>query len=511
MERRERLPTQIVGRYAVFDPIATGGMATVCFGRLLGPAGFARTVVIKRLHPHFVAEAEFAAMFLDEARIAARVHHPNVVPVIDVVEARNEILLVMEYVHGESLAQLARADEAPSEARLKIVTNVVAGALHGLHAAHEAKGENGKPLGIVHRDVSPQNILVGADGSARVLDFGVAKAAGQSHHTGVGQVKGKIRYLSPEQVLCGEVDRRTDVWAASVVLWEALTRKRLFSGENDGAVLSQVLNKPIPSPRAVAPYVPEAVAKVILRGLARDASERWQTALEMAEALEAAVGLVAPREVGAWVMRFAGDRLDARRRVLDDIEAETLTGTLRAPDPSRGSLADLRPTAPDKPVPRAEPKAEEPSFLPDPPTPPVLVPSRLLPETAPATPTLRPPRLEPAPRPARVRLVVAGTAAALVLAVGVGVTARVLTKNATAPVARLAVEEAAPPPVLPDPSRASADARAITPEPSAAPSAPANAPPPRRAPGPSPTRAKPRTPPADGSRSEFRVPLYGRD
>jgi eukaryotic-like serine/threonine-protein kinase len=335
MERREHGPPRVVGRYAMYDAIATGGMATVHFGRLIGPGGFSRTVVIKRLHAQFAADAEFAAMFLDEAKVAARIRHPNVVTVVDVIAEGGEIFLVMEYVHGESLAYLTRAEARHEEgpalhpARLRILGNVIAGVLQGLHAAHEATSESGRPLGVVHRDVSPQNILVGVDGVARVLDFGVAKAAGQVHSTGAGQVKGKARYLSPEQVTCGDVDRRTDIWAASVVLWESLTGKRLFSGDCDAGVMMQVLNKPVFSPRELAPDVPEALARVVMRGLERDRAARFATALEMAAALEEAVGLLAPREVGAWVERLSSAHLEARRRVLDDVEAETLEG-LRA-------------------------------------------------------------------------------------------------------------------------------------------------------------------------------------
>ena len=338
--RAWRPEPRIVGRYAVFDAIATGGMATVHFGRLIGPAGFSRTVVVKRLHAQYAADAEFATMFLDEARVAARIRHPNVVPVIDVVADGSEILLVMEYAQGESLAYLSRAEDPRTPGRLRILCNVVAGALQGLHAAHEATGENGRPLGVVHRDVSPQNILVGTDGNARVLDFGIAKAAGQAHHTGAGQVKGKIRYLSPEQVMCGDVDRRADLWATAVVLWEALTGTKLFSAECDGGVLSQIVNRAIPSPREVAPDVPEAVARVVLRGLERDRDRRFATAQEMAAALEEAVGLLPPREVGAWVERLARSRLEKRQQVLDDIEAETVT-------------AKVLPVAP--PAPRATP------------------------------------------------------------------------------------------------------------------------------------------------------------
>jgi len=381
MDRRGPMPARVVGRYAVFDLIAAGGMATVHFGRLLGAAGFSRTVVIKRLHAQFAGDPELGAMLLDEARVAARIRHANVVNVIDVVVERDEVLLVMEYVHGESLATLLRADagqggghpHTPGEratSRARLVGNVVAGALQGLHAAHEAMGENNLPLGVVHRDFSPQNILVGVDGTPRVVDFGVAKAAGQSHHTGAGKVKGKIRYLSPEQVTCGDVDRRTDLWAASVVLWEAVTGKRLFSGDHDAGVLLQVLQRPIPSPREICPEVPEALARVIMRGLSRDKAGRFATALEMATALEEAVGLLPPREIGAWVERLARGRLEERRRVLDDIEAETLTGTPPRGAPSfavttetalvRESIADAaRPTVPE---PRARHQGRAPAI-----------------------------------------------------------------------------------------------------------------------------------------------------
>ena len=330
MERRQRLPARVVGRYAMYDAIAVGGMATVHFGRLKGPVGFSRTVVIKRLHAQYATDDEIATMFLDEARVAARIRHPNVVPVIDVVSLGSELLLVMEYVHGESLAGLVRADARRDRARLRLVCNAVAGALHGLHAAHEATGANGQPLGVVHRDVSPQNILVGVDGTARVLDFGVAKARGQAHNTGAGQVKGKVRYLSSQQVVCGDVDRRTDLWAASVVLWEALSGRRLFWGDHDAGVLVQVLEKLIPPLHEVAPDVPIEVSRIVMRGLERDRTRRFSTALEMAAALEEAVGLLAPREVGAWVEKHAKDRLTLRRRILDEIEAQDLDGPPRA-------------------------------------------------------------------------------------------------------------------------------------------------------------------------------------
>ena len=232
----------MLDRYALYEKIASGGMASVHIGRLLGPVGFARTVAIKRMHAQFAQDPEFVSMFLDEARLAARIRHPNVVPTLDVVATGGELFLVMDFVHGESLSQLLRRAGARSERIApEIVATIMVGALHGLHAAHEAKSDRGEPLEIVHRDVSPHNILVGTDGVARVLDFGVAKAVDRLQTTRAGQFKGKLRYMAPEQV-DGHVSRTTDVYAASVVLWEALTGVRLIQSENDAQTILQIVH-----------------------------------------------------------------------------------------------------------------------------------------------------------------------------------------------------------------------------------------------------------------------------
>src|SRR4051812_48938415 len=203
----------MIGRYMLDRPIGSGGMATVHLGRLLGPAGFSRTVAIKRLHPQFAKDPEFVTMFLDEARLAARVRHPNVVSTLDVVALDEELFLVMDYVPGETLSRLARELRARGESvPPAIAISILSGVLFGLHAAHDARSESGEVLGIVHRDVSPQNILVGEDGVARVLDFGVAKAAGRASQTEAGLVKGKLAYMSPEQLRGEAIDRRTDVY-----------------------------------------------------------------------------------------------------------------------------------------------------------------------------------------------------------------------------------------------------------------------------------------------------------
>jgi serine/threonine-protein kinase len=245
---------QIIGRYAIYSGIASGGMASVYFGRLLGGAGFSRTVAIKRLHPHLAEEREFLSTMIDEARMAARIHHPNVVPTLDVVATEGDLLLIMEYVRGESLARLLKTEiDDGRRVPLPIASAIAIGTLHGLHAAHEATSDRGTPLGIVHRDVSPQNILVGVDGMARVIDFGVAKAAGRLQTTRAGLVKGKIAYMAPEQLAGREVTRSADVYAMGVVLWETLTGKRLFQGDSDAALVTQVLAGTTEPPSRHAP------------------------------------------------------------------------------------------------------------------------------------------------------------------------------------------------------------------------------------------------------------------
>src|SRR3954469_674037 len=192
-----------IGRYRVYSELASGGMATVHLGCMLGPAGFSKLVAIKCLHARFALEAEFVAMFLDEARLTSSIHHPNVVASLDVVTEQGELLVVMEYIHGESLAALLRTSRQARELPpIPVVTRVVCDALEGLHAAHVASLA-GRCLNIVHRDVSPQNIMVGADGNSRVLDFGIAQAAIRSRATATvtatatGTIKGKIAYMSP--------------------------------------------------------------------------------------------------------------------------------------------------------------------------------------------------------------------------------------------------------------------------------------------------------------------------
>ncbi len=321
---RERGPLRVVGRYALYNEIAAGGMATVHIGRLLGPVGFARTVAVKRLHPQFAKDPEFVSMFLDEARLAARVQHPNVVATIDVVATDGELFLIMDYVRGESLSKLLRTiRKAGGRVPPRIAASIMCGFLHGLHAAHEAKNERGEVIHLVHRDVSPQNVLVGADGIPRVLDFGIAKAAGRIQVTRDGQIKGKLAYMPPEQLSGRDLTRAVDIYAAAVVMWETLTAERLFKGETESETLAKILRDPVLAPSAIVPGLSKSFDAPLLRALSRDASKRHATARELAFELEKCVGVASPSEVGEWVENMVGSILSAREDQIAEIESNS--------------------------------------------------------------------------------------------------------------------------------------------------------------------------------------------
>ena len=338
----------MLGEFALYGEIAAGGMATIHFGRLLAPNGEARTVAIKRLHPQFAKDAEFRTMFLDEARVAVHVTHPNVVTTLDVVGMENELFLVMEYVPGESLSRLIRLTrEKKKLIPPRIVAAILAGSLRGLHAAHEARDAAGRPLQIVHRDISPQNVLIGTDGVSRVLDFGVAKAVGRHQQTREGQLKGKIAYMAPEQ-LNGHVTPRTDIYAAGVTLWEALTARRLFNADNEAAILGKILSGAVDPPSMHTPSVDPStdlmmkrLDAIVLRALARDPADRFETALAMAEALEQ-LPLATNVEVGKFTEKTAHEALKRRATVLAAIEKNGSRMPLPLPLPAPESSSEPR-------------------------------------------------------------------------------------------------------------------------------------------------------------------------
>jgi eukaryotic-like serine/threonine-protein kinase len=295
------------GRYELLDTIASGGMATVHLGRAVGAGGFERLVAIKTMHPHLSNEPEFVAMFLDEARLAARIRHPNVVGTIDIQQDELGLLLVMEYIEGPSVAQLLRAlNKQKTALPLDIALRIMMDILAGLHAAHELPGSGGELLNVVHRDVSPQNVLVGVDGIARIMDFGVARAESRISTTKSGDAKGKVAYMAPEQAMQKELDRRVDVYAAGLVFWELLTGKRMLRGDNDMIIMHQIFHGEHVPPHDVVPTLSPELSEVVMKSIARDRDDRHPTTAAFAEALDRVVqklGLTVatPKTLGAFV------------------------------------------------------------------------------------------------------------------------------------------------------------------------------------------------------------------
>jgi serine/threonine-protein kinase len=337
------------GRYLVFEEFARGGMASVHLGRLVADRGFSRLVAVKMLSEHRGASSFYARALEDEARIASRVRHPNVVQPLDVVAERGDVLYVMEYVHGVALAQLLD-HRVPRDVTVAIMLDV----LGALHAAHEAKDETGRALGVVHRDVSPQNVLVGVDGLARLADFGVAKAMRREERTATGAVKRKPSYMSPEQQRGLPLTRQADVYAAGVVLAVALTGAPVAPVEEELA--AEWL-------RAMVEKIEEReLAEIVVTATKPQARDRYATAAEMAAALSAACTRATSEAVGACVQDLAGDVLDRRAELLRRVESADADATISSPP---GALSSASPQATFS-------SAPPPSFQSSPPPPPPL-------------------------------------------------------------------------------------------------------------------------------------------
>jgi serine/threonine-protein kinase len=329
----EELKPMTVGRYLLHRKIARGGMATIHIARLLGDVGFSRIVAAKRMHPELAEDSEFVAMFLDEARIASKVQHRNVVNVLDVVTLGDEVMLVQEYVHGAPLSVLLRsAYETKAPVPVPVAAAIACQILAGLHAAHETRDEMGQPLHIVHRDVSPQNIMIGADGTARLLDFGVAKAAMGAHVSRKGTFKGKLGYSAPEQIR-GEASRASDVYSLGVVLWELLVGHRLHHRQQGEAeLIAEIIAGNLPTiteelaadKSYIGPYrwrELETIDPVIRKALDVKAKRRWETAADMEEAIAAAVPVASAADVAAWLRAVGKQFLDEREQMIAEEEA----------------------------------------------------------------------------------------------------------------------------------------------------------------------------------------------
>jgi eukaryotic-like serine/threonine-protein kinase len=373
------LPGTTLGRYVLRYEIARGGMGTVFLAQLPGPSGFEKWAAIKWIHPHLSKDARFISMFLDEARLAAQVQHVNVCQVIDLVAESGRCWLVMEYLHGESFAAvIGRAVRREGNLPVPIAVRIVIDAARGLHAAHVAVAKDGSPLGIVHRDVSPHNIQVLYDGTSKLLDFGVAKARGRVSGSEPGELKGKIPYMSPEQLRRTELDRRADVWALGVVLWEALTGKFLFRAASEAITMRRILEAEIEPPsvfRSIGTIDP-TLDRIVRGALERDLGKRTSSAGELADALEAYLhGLGAPTgasHVAAWMDASFTDERKSREQLLrEPASGEIITTRLAAEDEEEDtsrSLVSLEPPPPIAAVlgqPREPPPPESADLRPD--------------------------------------------------------------------------------------------------------------------------------------------------
>ena len=310
--------TFFLGRYRVVEEIGIGGMASVHLARMDGPGGFQKWVAIKRIHPNLVEDDQFVDMFLDEARIAAGINHANVAQVFDLGKDDNTYWIAMEYLHGEPLREVMRRCEERSQLiSPDLAARICADAAEGLHAAHELRGKSGQLLGLVHRDVTPHNLFITYDGYTKVVDFGIAKVADRLSETRAGTLKGKLAYMSPEQVRAqDDVDRTTDIFALGVVLWELTTGHRLFRMDTDLDTLEKVQACVVPPPSTMVPGYPIELESVVMKALAKKKAERFQTARELSRALQTYLlrrgVFVGPEEVAAFVRELFGDRIRSR-------------------------------------------------------------------------------------------------------------------------------------------------------------------------------------------------------
>ena len=320
-----------IGRYDLFGTIGRGATSIVHLARV---AGGTKLVAVKRLHPHLVDDEALRAILIDEARLMSRISHPNVVAVLDVVTEADEIFLVLEYARGATLAELLGAGRLEPKLAIATMRDVLA----GLHAAHHARDADGALLGLVHRDVTPRNVIVTTDGIGKILDFGIAKARARISTTRDGHVRGSLPYMAPEQLEDEPLTARTDIYGAGVVLWEALTGKRLFQGESEAAIVQRILDHRVEPPSLSVPGLPAALDAAILRALASDPAERFPTGLEMALALETSLAPASPSAVASFMVATAGKDLDER-----EARAEAEEPTRRDPSASVAIAPTPRP------------------------------------------------------------------------------------------------------------------------------------------------------------------------
>jgi eukaryotic-like serine/threonine-protein kinase len=313
---------QVLGRYELLLPIAKGGMASVWAARLRGTRGFQKMVAIKTMLPGLVDDLHFERMFLDEASLASQVRHPHVIEILDLGEVDRILYLVMEWVDGEPLNIIMKYAATRGGIPLAIAVSITAQACRGLHAAHELRDEHGALVGLVHRDVSPQNVLLTYEGVVKVVDFGVAKATSRaSNETEAGQLKGKIAYMSPEQLRAERIDRRTDVFAMGILLYMMTTGTHPFRGDDQGQTIRRISDDaPVTPPSSIVPGYPAGLEAVVLQALAKDASKRYPTANDMliglTRALPPSMRPSTDEEVAEFLRALLPDRLEKRKSAI---------------------------------------------------------------------------------------------------------------------------------------------------------------------------------------------------
>src|SRR6188768_3669641 len=313
---------QVLGRYELLLPIAKGGMASVWAARLRGSRGFQKMVAIKTMLPGLVDDLHFERMFLDEASLASQVRHPHVIEILDLGEVERILYLVMEWVDGEPLNIIMKYAATRGGIPLAIAVSITAQACRGLHAAHELRDENGTLVGLVHRDVSPQNVLLTYEGVVKVVDFGVAKATGRAaSDTEAGQLKGKIAYMSPEQLRGQPIDRRTDVFAMGILLYMMTTGTHPFRGDDQSQTIRRISDDELVTPpSAIVPGYPAGLEAVVMQSLAKDASKRYPTANDMliglSRALPPSMRASTDEEVAEFLRALLPDRLEKRRSLI---------------------------------------------------------------------------------------------------------------------------------------------------------------------------------------------------
>jgi serine/threonine-protein kinase len=340
------------GKYTLVDRIAVGGMAELFLARQAGLEGFEKTIVIKRIRPHLSQQSAFVKMFLNEAKLAAQLNHPNIVQIYDLGKVGDAFFIAMEYLAGRDMRRIIpKAEMMGIEFPLVYALRIASSVCEGLYYAHHRTDFQGKPLHIVHRDVTPENIFVSFDGTVKVLDFGIAKAACQVEQTRAGEIKGKISYMSPEQCTGKPLDHRSDLFSLGVVLYEWITGYKLFTGENEAAIIRSITDGTIHTPSYFKPSIPEAVERILMKALAKDREERYQTAWEMQYDIDQFLSdhEFTPSNIhlANFVKQLFTDEMDAERERLAAL-ANELAGALEEAREVPRRPPPLRPVVPTR-------------------------------------------------------------------------------------------------------------------------------------------------------------------